>query len=266
MALDVLIPTFRRNAELAVTLAGLAAQECDFRVIIADQNDQLCLLDPMVEATTRTLRYRGHEVEVLRNPARRGIAQQRQLLFSASVTEQVLMLDDDVWLAPGGLTTLQEALTALECGFVGMPLIGLSHLEDQRPDDLDLVQWWEGKPQPERIEPGDERWQRYRLHNAANPAHLNERADFAQQPEHWRAYRIAWVGGCALYQRKALADVGAWSFWNQLPPTHAGEDVLVQLRLLARFGGAGIMPSYAFHHEVETTLPERGQQAYELLQ
>ena len=61
-------------------------------------------------------------------------------------------------------------------------------------------------------------------------------------PEEWVAYRIAWVGGCALFHRPALDAVGGFSF-ARLPVPHAGEDVLVQLRVMRRFGGQGSCPA-----------------------
>jgi hypothetical protein len=42
-----------------------------------------------------------------------------------------------------------------------------------------------------------------------------------------------------------------------LPPDHCGEDVLVQLRVMERFGGCGLIPSGAYHMELPTTLPDR---------
>ena len=37
----------------------------------------------------------------------------------------------------------------------------------------------------------------------------------------------------------------------------AGEDVLAQLRVMARRGGCAVMPSEACHQELETTVPDR---------
>jgi hypothetical protein len=65
------------------------------------------------------------------------------------------------------------------------------------------------------------------------------------------------VGGCVLYDRAALEAVGGFGFWRELPPESAGEDVLVQLRVMARFGGCAIFPSGAYHQELPTTVPDR---------
>jgi hypothetical protein len=67
--IDVLIPTAGRAAELAVTLAGLAAQDDPpFRVIISDQSDEAPGTEhPAVEAMIRVLRAQGRTVEVHRH-------------------------------------------------------------------------------------------------------------------------------------------------------------------------------------------------------
>jgi hypothetical protein len=60
-----------------------------------------------------------------------------------------------------------------------------------------------------------------------------------------------------MYDAAALRDAGGFSFWRELPPVHAGEDVLAQLRVMATHGGCGIMPSGAYHQELPTTVPDR---------
>jgi hypothetical protein len=68
-AIDVLIGTVGRTAELAVTLAGLAAQDGPaFRVIISDQSDDHPMgADPAVQAMLRVLAVQGRQPEVLRH-------------------------------------------------------------------------------------------------------------------------------------------------------------------------------------------------------
>ena len=68
---------------------------------------------------------------------------------------------------------------------------------------------------------------------------------------------MAWTGGCVLYETAKLRAVGGFSFWAELPPEHAGEDVLAQLRVKEGFGGCGLLPSGAYHQELPTTVPER---------
>ena len=63
-----------------------------------------------------------------------------------------------------------------------------------------------------------------------------------------------------------LDAVGGFDFWRELPPEHAGEDVLAQQRVMARAGGAGILPSGAVHLEAPTTVPDRSVQARNLVE
>jgi hypothetical protein len=72
---------------------------------------------------------------------------------------------------------------------------------------------------------------------------------------------VAWVGGCVLYDTDKLRAAGGFSFWQDLPPRHAGEDVLAQLRVMERFGGCGILPSGAYHMELPTTVVDRATDA-----
>lgn len=60
-----------------------------------------------------------------------------------------------------------------------------------------------------------------------------------------------------MYDRARLLDVGGFDLWQGLPVEHAGEDVLAQLRVMSRYGGAGVIPSGAYHQDLETTVPDR---------
>lgn len=62
---------------------------------------------------------------------------------------------------------------------------------------------------------------------------------------------------CVLFDRAKLLDSGGFDFWRDLPRHHVGEDVVAQTNVLARHGGAGIIPSGAVHLEATTTLPSR---------
>lgn len=241
--------------ELATTLAGLAGQRgVAFRLVVSDQSDQGASFDtPAASSLLRVLRLQGREVHVTRHLPRRGMAEHRAFLLARASTDYVLFLDDDVWLEPGALARLHAAITELGCGFVGAAVQGLSYLADRRPHELEPYEEWGGPPVPELVEPGAPAWQRWTLHNAANPTHLAERVP----PGQWRAYKVAWVGGCVLYNRHALTATGAFDFWPQLPAEHSGEDVLAQQRVMARFGGAGVLPTGAYHLESPTTIPDR---------
>jgi len=253
---DVLIPTADRPSELAVTLAGLAAQDDPpFRVVISDQSLAPMGEVPAVQAMVRLLGAQGRPVHIVRHLPRRGMAEQRQFLFEQSSATAVLFLDDDVWLEPDALATMHRALCDLGCGFVGMAVQGLSFLDDDRPAEYSPFAVWNGPVTPEHVRrdcPAHDRWT---LHNAANLAHIAARTELPDSG--WLPYRVAWVGGCVLYRRDALADAGAFDFWEHLPVDHSGEDVVAQWRVMDRDGGAGILPSGAVHLEAPTTLVRR---------
>ena len=82
-------------------------------------------------------------------------------------------------------------------------------------------------------------WQRYKLHNAANLYHVQQRLMLS--PERTRKYKVAWVGGCVMYDTVKLRQTGGFNFWQDLPIRHSGEDVLAQLRLMSAFGGCGLI-------------------------
>jgi glycosyltransferase involved in cell wall biosynthesis len=264
--IDVLVPTRNRPAELATTLAGLAAQDEPFDVVVSDQSDGPAGFDtPAAAAMVRVLRTQARRVELLRHLPRRGLAEQRAFLLDHSrpAARYVLFLDDDVWLTPGAVARLRAALQTLRCGLVGAAAQGLSFLDDVRPHQTACYEEWPGRPSPERIIPGSPAWGRASLHNAANLTHIERRLRLA--PGEWRAYKIAWVGGCVLFDRAKLVGCGGFDFWPWLPAEHVGEDVAAQLRVMARYGGAGIIPSGAIHLEAPTTMPVREVDAPKVL-
>jgi hypothetical protein len=261
---EVLIPTRNRPVELATTLAGLAAQEHPFDVVISDQSDGAPSFDTAPAQTMlRVLRAAGHRVRTVVHTPRHGVAEHRAALLSHSTARYALFLDDDIWLEPGTIARLHEAIAELGCGLVGAAMQGVSYLDDRRPAQLAPFERWEGRPEPERIAPDTPAWDRWMLHNAANPLHLAE--DHVRPWERWVPYKIAWVAGCVLYDRAKLDAVGGFDFWRDLPPEHCGEDVVAERRVMARFGGAGILPSGAYHLESATTVPDREHNASNLL-
>jgi glycosyltransferase involved in cell wall biosynthesis len=257
---DVLIPTRDRPAALAVTLACLIGQTLRrFRVVVSDQSEPRPAFEaPEVLATVRVLRAGGHEVELHRHLPRRGLAEQRQFLLDCARAPYCLFLDDDVILEPDLLERMHRTIAEERCGLVGCGLIGLSFVDDVRPDQQ-LVEAWEGPVEPELVTPGCPAWDRFKLHSAANLHHAALRLGLP--PGTTLRYKLAWAGGCTLYESAALRDAGGFSFWDRLPPLHSGEDVLAQLRVMARRGGCGILPSGAYHQELPTTVPDRGVDA-----
>lgn len=260
--LQVLIPSYQRAAELAVTLSGLAAQmDANFGVIVADQSEQPVWEHPAVEAMVRLLEAQGRDVRLERNLPRQGMAQQRDFLLRLATAPRVLFLDDDVWCEPGLLVRLMTAMDEADCGFVGSAVQGLSYLDDRRPDECRSFELWEGGP--ELVTEDSPAWERWRLHNAANLAHLAAGLEIPRGG--WQLYKVAWVGGCVLFDRERLLEVGGFSFWRSLPAAHVGEDVIAQLRVMAEFGGAGLLPSGAVHLESPTTVPNRETEARDII-
>jgi GT2 family glycosyltransferase len=260
VALDVLVPTYQRPAALAVTLTSLIGQTYRrFRVVVSDQSEpKTSFGSPEVMAAVRVLVAHGHDVELHRHLPRQGLAEQRQFLLDRVVAPYCLFVDDDVILESDLLKRMYDTISQERCGLVGSGLIGLSYVDDVRPEQQ-AFEPWQGRVEPEAVTPGGPSWDRVRLHSAANLYHVARR--LALPAGTTLRYKLAWVGGCALFETRALREAGGFSFWRDLPSTHAGEDVLAQIRVMARRGGCGILPSGAYHQELPTTVPDRRNDA-----
>ena len=260
---DVLIPTYQRPAALAVTLTSLIFQEfSDFSVVISDQNEELNVADKgEVAAAVRVLRLH-HKVNICKHLPRKGMAEQRQFLLQQSQSAYALFLDDDLILEPYVIRNLVQVIERYRCGFTGNAVLGLSFIEDLRPEE-EQIEFWEGEVEAEEIRSTMPEWKRFKLHNAANLYHVQKRLGISQQDP--RPYKVAWVGGCVLYDRSKLESVGGFQFWKDLPMDHAGEDVLAQQRVMARYGGCGVIPSGVYHQELPTTVEDRRINAPEVL-
>lgn len=266
VAVDVLVPTCGRPAALAVTLTALAASATAgapaLRIVVSDQSDSAVAAQPEVAAVLRYLRARGIAVDLHRHLPRRGMAEQRAFLLAQVTAPFCLYLDDDVIVEPDLLARLQAAILEQGCGFVGSAVHGLSYLGQLRPAQ-EHIEFWDSKVAPETVRPGMPAWARHHLHSAANLYHVQARhaqAD-AQTKAHaagaTRLYRVAWIGGCVLFDSAKLRACGGFDFWQALPAAHCGEDVLAQLRVMERYGGCGILPSGAYHMELPTTVTTR---------
>lgn len=263
-AVDILIPTRNRNCALAVTLTALSAQGFrDFRIVVSDQSDVPgAFASPEVRAVLRYLAASGIPVLTLSHLPRRGMAEQRAFLLSHASAPCSLFLDDDVIVENDLVERLYHALRGQQCGFVGSALHGLSHVSDYRPEQQG-IEFWEAEVAPERVEPGSPAWNRHHLHSAANLFHVQQR--LALDRESTRHYRVAWIGGCVMFDTEKLRAAGGFDFWRELPCEHCGEDVLAQLRVMEKFGGCGIVPSGAYHMELPTTIDERQVDAPKVL-
>jgi GT2 family glycosyltransferase len=265
MDIHILIPTYKRVKALAVTLTSLYFQsESSFEIVIADQSgDDALEEDQTIQTIKRLLEIKGHPVSILKNFPAKGMAQQRQFLLDQSTSTFCLFLDDDLILDSYVVKNMKETLEKQPIGFVGCAVIGLSYKNDVRPHQQE-IEFWQGEITPETIVPKTSKWERYRVHNAANIYHLEQK--FNATPDNPIPYKIAWVGGCVMYDTSKLREVGGFSFWRDLPEKHCGEDVLAQLRVMKKYGGCAIIPSGVYHQELETTVPDRKVNAPEYLE
>lgn len=252
---SVLIPTRNRPTALASTLTSLYFQAiCDIEIIVADQSDGPVEREPSIETLRRLFEQRGQELIIERNLPRRGMAQQRQFLLDRATSPYCLFLDDDVLLEAWVIRNLLRVIREQDCGYVGNAVIAPSYADDVRPHEQH-IELWEGAVMPEEITPGSPQWRRHVLHNAANVLHVQRM--LRASPETPIAYKVAWIGGCVLFDTAKLRQAGGYGFWKELPHVHCGEDVLAQIRVARRFGGCGVLPSGAWHQELPTTVPDR---------
>jgi glycosyltransferase involved in cell wall biosynthesis len=263
-SVDVLIPTYRRKTGLAVTLTSLLGQTfTDFDVIISDQtpDDESYRDSREIHTLLRALRWHGHQVQWHRHLPSRGLAEQRQFLLSRSQAPYVHYIDDDVLLDPPVMARMLRVIRQAGCGFVGCPATGLEYLDDVRPQQQAAFEVWDGPIVPEPAAPAAI-WDRHSVNNAANPLHLERQLVNGDQIVR---YKVAWVGGAnVLFDRAKLLDVGGFSWWNELPPEHAGEEVVIQFLLLRKYGGCGILPSGTYHLGLPTSVEGREHSATQL--
>lgn len=263
--IKVLIPTCNRVHALAVTLTSIYYQEeTGFDIVIADQSSEYDVEDdPLIQMIVRLLELREINVTILKNMPSKGMAQQRHFLFEHSNASYSLFLDDDLILEPYVIKNMKQTLQKQQCGFVGCAVIGLSYKNDVRPHQQH-IELWDDSVVPEKIVPRGVEWDRYKLHNAANIYHVQQKLE--AKPENPVTYKVAWVGGCVLYNTQKLREAGGFAFWKELPEKHCGEDVLAQLRVMKKYGGCGIIPSGVYHQELATTVTDRKVNAPEYLE
>ncbi len=263
---DVLIPTYARKTGLAVVLTSLLGQTfTDFDVIISDQTDDNASYLDSIEITTlvQALRWHGHRVQLYHHLPRKGLAEQRNFLLQQSHAPYVHYLDDDVLLDPSVMERMLRVLEAEACGFVGCAATGLGYLHDVRPHQQH-IQLWTGPVQPEPFTAETIPWERHKVNNAANALHLEQQL---VHPGGVVRYKVAWIGGAnLLFDRAKLLDVGGFSWWQRLPPEHAGEEVVVQFLLIRKYGGCGILPSGTYHLGLPTTVENRTTNATNLFE
>ena len=265
--LDILIPTCDRPAALAVTLTSLLGQTVsrDIRVVVSDQSQPPLDEDPgaapgipELTAVRRVLRAAGVPLDWHTHLPRRGAAEQRDFLLGQVTAPYALFIDDDLVFEADIVSRLLRAIRREQCGFVGAMPIELSYVSDVRPHEQP-IEFWDGPVEPETVLPGSLAWSRHEHHNATNIHHIAARLGVDKTNE--RLYRTAWLAGCVLYDTAALRAVGGFGFWTELPAAHSGEDVLAQLRVMARFGGCGLLPSGVYHQELPSRTADRSSDA-----
>lgn len=253
---QILIPTYKRKTGLAVTLTSLCFQTYkNFDIIISDQNEENVFSHPSIQTSLRLLKIKGHNIRLFKHLPRKGMAEQRNFLLQKSNSAFCLFLDDDLILEPFVIGGMVRALAEEKCGFVSRAVICPSYIKNHHPNE-EKIEIWNERVKPEQISVGSKKWQRYKLHNAANLFHFEKK--FNTNPEKQIKYKIAWSGGCVMFDSEKLKSVGGFSFWKELPKDHVGEDVWAQLKVMEKYGGCGLLPSGVYHQELETTLKKRG--------
>lgn len=111
---SVIIPTYNRTEVLAKTLSCLEKQETNisFEVIIVDD----CSTTPVQGLDLRD--ERRFTLRVLRNEKNQGRAATRNRGIRETACEYILMIDDDIWAAPGLLQAHYEAQKRIGDGVV----------------------------------------------------------------------------------------------------------------------------------------------------
>lgn len=108
-ALDVLVPTSGPAGPLAVTLTALACvPERGLRVVSDRSPSVPSYDDPVVRGVLRVLAHRGTRVELHRPAPRQEPAEHRDTLLRLATAERVVLLEDDVLLAPARVRTLLD--------------------------------------------------------------------------------------------------------------------------------------------------------------
>ena len=131
------------------------------------------------------------------------------------------------------------------------------------PHELETFSRGGRQVEPERIRKGDPAWERWRLHNAANVQHLLDRLPPGALDATRRGSRTRSRGSrLRAVPADALRDVGGFGFSADLPPNLRGEDVVTQLQVAETAGGAGLLPSGAWHLELPTSIEDRSVDAY----
>ncbi len=241
---DVLIPTTGPPASLGATLSSLANQRYpSFRVMATrpplDQADE-----PELTGLVGVLEMGGHPVRFVDTQAAGRDGGRLQALLDLAAAEYVLVVDDGIFLEADLLGRLVGGLRASGGALLGSSVVDLRFRDEHRPDE-EAIEFWDGPVRPEEIGVDSRAWARRRVHRGANLQHLRERLPRTRD----RLYHVADIGGCVLYDTAKLRSVGgfrALGDHGRHPAIPLSTTSATQLRLLDRYGGAGLFPSGAY--------------------
>ena len=241
---DVLIPTAGSPASLGATLASLANQRYpSFRVTAALPRPAGSEA-PQLSGLVWVLETRGHAVRLVDASGSPLDGGRAQALFDRAAAEYVLVVDDGVFLEADLMGRLVAGIRASGSAFVGSNVVDLRFRDEHRPEE-EAIEFWDGPVRPEEIGVESRGWARRKVHRGANLQHLRERLPRTRD----RLYRVADIAGCVLYDTAKLRSVGGFrpardhGRRRSIPSTSASA---TQLRLLERYGGAGLFPSGAY--------------------
>lgn len=250
---DVLIPTTGPPASLAATLSSLANQRYpSFRVMAArPPKDEAA--EPELAGLVGVLETSGHAVRFVDAQAKPRDGGRVQALLDRAAAEYVLVVDDGVFLEADLLGRLVGGLRASGGALLGSSVIDLRFRDEHRPDE-EAIEFWDGPVRPEEIGVDSRAWARRKVHRGANLQHLRERLPRTRD----RLYHVADIGGCVLYDMAMLRSVGGFrprGDHGRHPSTPLSTTSATQLRLLDRYGGAGLFPSGAYRLTPISTEP-----------
>lgn len=238
-SVDVLLPAGNHLESLIMTLSGIATQSLNcFRLIVADGGETPARNSSAIQSLVVIFQVRCETVDWFHRRDNHGIAEQKDFLLGHATGDYVLFIDDNVLMEPWVLRTLVESIEKDQSGFVGAFPTSLAYVDDLRPHQQ-AIELWDDEIRPETIKPGSREWSRGELHQGANAYHVAQRIP----PGEIRQFKVAWIEGCVLYDRRKLQDTGGFGFWGLLKPEHYGEERLVQNLLMCHWGGSGIIPS-----------------------
>jgi hypothetical protein len=241
---DVLIPTTGSPASLGATLSSLANQRYPSFRVMATRPPLNAAAEPELSGLAGVLEAGGHAVRFVDGQAAGRDGGRAQALLDLAAAEYVLIVEDGIFLDADLLGRLVGGLRASGGAFLGSSVIDLRFRDEHRPDE-EAIEFWDGPVRPEEIGVDSRAWARRKVHRGANLQHLRERLPRTRD----RVYHVADIGGCVLYDTAKLRSVGGFrplGDRGRHPSIPLSTTSATQLRLLDRYGGAGLFPSGAY--------------------